>query len=86
MTRKTFNLMAALRGWKTFAVFVPIVLLGILDQIGQVDLREILLMAGVAEDRVGGVLACLSLLALVLRVMTTTPIFHRNRDREAGPS
>lgn len=65
---------ARLRGWRTVLVMAPVVLLGLLDQVQAIDLRPVLTALGVPEERVGGIVAGLGLLALLLRTITTGPL------------
>ncbi|MEE9481875.1 hypothetical protein [Methylobacterium ajmalii] len=66
-----------LKGFRTFLVMAPIVLLSVLDQLGTVDLRSILISLGLTEQQASLAPGIVALLAIVLRSITNTAAGRR---------
>ena len=71
-TRFVAWLRAKIAGWKTILLAAIVTLVGLADVLGAIDLRAFLLLIGVSEARVGGVMA-----AIGLRVRRAAPDHHR---------
>ncbi len=66
--------------WRTMLFAAAVFLVGVADLAGTVDLQAVLLMLGVPEGRVGGLVSLLGLLVAVLRWITTGPLVAPQED------
>lgn len=71
-----------LKGYRTFLIFLPMLVFGVLDQLGTIDIKTALEYLGVDPGRSGGLVAFLSLIALILRIATTTPVTWRDQPED----
>lgn len=55
-------------------------IVSLLDLLNMIDLRSLLLLAGVPDGKVGGALAFVSFVYLFLRWFTSTPMFLHLRE------
>lgn len=67
----------ALKGFRTFIVMVPIVLISVLDQLGTIDLKPMLIGFGLTEQQASLAPGIVALLAIVLRAATSTAAGRR---------
>ncbi|MGY2052427.1 hypothetical protein [Methylobacterium sp. JK268] len=63
-----------LKGWRTLAIFSPILALSLLEQLQAIDLTPLFAAMGIAEPSRAAILTGMSVLAVVLRVLTSTPV------------
>lgn len=68
-----------MKGWRTALVATLLFLAGLADVVGAVDMREVLSLLGVPTEKLGGVVALISLGFGVLRYITTSPVGRRCR-------
>lgn len=66
---------------KTVLAAVVVVLLGLADQFQQIDLKSILLMLGVPDERTGGIVSMIGLGFLILRLITTSGLTLSSPDQ-----
>lgn len=64
---------ARMKGWRTLAIFSPVALLALLDAMSAIDLSPLFVGLGVPEPSRAAIVTGMSLLAIGLRVYTTTP-------------
>ena len=62
-----------LKGFKTYSVMTVVIMLTILDEIGTIDLKSLMLALGVPEGIASAAPALVAVLAILLRTITTTP-------------
>lgn len=72
-------MLATLKGYKTLSLATLVFLAGLADVVGVVDLQAILLVLGVPQDKVAGVVSLVGLAFGVLRFLTTTPALQGDK-------
>ncbi len=65
------------KGFKTILVMLPVVILSILDQLGTIDLKPILIGFGLTEAQASLAPGIVAVLAIVMRSLSTTPVGKR---------
>lgn len=65
-------MLSTFKGFRTYAVMLPVVLLSVLDQLGTIDLKSILITFGLTEAQASLAPGLVALAAIVLRTITTT--------------